>query len=136
MRRIFSIGSFGTLLVIAGLLAAAPQAATAADAVPTAAPSGSPIACAKPNVPASVVTAATPEMSIEATRRGVEGTVGVAVLLDETGKATDSKILSSPNRLLNATSVAAARNSRFSPEIRDCRPVGSIYEFYVTYTSH
>jgi len=57
-----------------------------------------------------------------ARQQGVGGMVVVSVLVDETGKPNDARIVSSPSSILNQAALAAARSMTYSPAIYRCAP--------------
>ncbi len=89
--------------------------------------------CARPNVPATVVRAVTPDVPAMAQQQGISGTVVVLVGLDENSRVTMAAIQSSPSAVLNAAALLAARTSTYQTEIRDCHPVASRYVFSVRF---
>lgn len=58
-----------------------------------------------------------------ARRAGIEGTVVVQVLVDRTGKAVKTMILSSGNRVFEESAVDAVRKTVFTPAIQNGVPV-------------
>lgn len=70
---------------------------------------------------------------------GFEGDNAVAqirVTLDAAGKVTEAAVFrSAGNVLLDRAAIAAARMSRYRPEIRDCEPAGGSYLFTVEFQS-
>jgi TonB family protein len=63
----------------------------------------------------------------------ISGTVDVLVSLDAQGHVVNAAIKKSPAVVLNAASLAAARNSTYSPALHDCKPAPSEYTFTVQY---
>jgi TonB family protein len=90
--------------------------------------------CARPNVPPSVVHAIEPDTPALAQQQGIQGTVQILVSLDTDGKVTSTRIQSSPSAVLNAAALAAARQSTFQPELRDCKPVPSTFVYSVEFS--
>ena len=90
-------------------------------------------ACARPNAPARVVESApavTPEM---AEQQGIAGQVQVVVSLDANSNIVGARLFSSPSAVLNQAALAAARQSVFQTEIRDCRPLAADFVFLVNF---
>jgi len=109
-----------------------PSAAPAA-ATPSPRPTPTPLSCARPNVPATTLRAAEPELPPLA--QGVSGTVGVVVSLDAQSHIVATRVQSSPSALLNSAALAAARGSVFRTEVRNCEPIAADYLFSVEFTS-
>lgn len=109
--------------------------ATPAPATPKPVPTPTPLSCARPNVPATTVRAQEPDMPAMAQQQGISGTVNVVVSLSATSQVTGTKIQSSPSVLLNSAAQAAARQSTFQTEIRDCKPIAADYIFSVEFSS-
>ena len=114
--------------------ASAPPA-TPAPPPPTPKPTPTPLACAHPNVQATTLQAAEPDMPQIAQQQGISGTVTIQVSLDTTGHVTAAKVLSTPSALLNNAALQAARNSKFQPAIQDCKAIAADYTFLVEFTS-
>lgn len=114
-----SLLAAGALAVLAGVGSAA----------------GAQVQCARPNVPATVIRAVTPDMPALAQQQRISGTVVVAVTLDQDSNVTGTAIQSSPSAVLNAAALSAARMSTYQTEIRDCRPVASQSVYTVTFDS-
>ncbi|MGD0052624.1 MAG: energy transducer TonB [Vulcanimicrobiaceae bacterium] len=113
-----------------------PVAAVAATPAPaTPVPTPTPLACARPNVPAGTVHTVEPDTPAMAQQQGISGTVQVQVSLDEHSKIIGLKIYSSPSSLLNPAALAAARQSTFQTEIKDCKPIAEDYLFSVEFDS-
>ena len=56
-------------------------------------------------------------------------------MLDRGGRLTAQSVLaSSGNRWLDREALAAARQSSYRAEIRECAPVGGAYAFIVDFT--
>jgi TonB family protein len=64
--------------------------------------------------PGRAVTLAKPEYPVLARKAGVSGTVKVQVIIDEQGQIIAAQVLEG-HPLLHATSVAAAKSTRFTP---------------------
>jgi hypothetical protein len=93
-----------------------------------------PAVCARPYSPPTVGHAVEPDTPLAAMQMGTQGTVRVAVALDERGIPRFSRIISTPGGVLNAASTSSAMRSTYSPAIFRCRPVPSGYEFSVEFT--
>ena len=109
--------------------------ATPAPATATPKPTPTPLACARPNVPAGTDHAVEPDMPAMAQQQGVQGDVQVVVSLSENDKVTSASVRSSPSALLNQAALSAARQSTFHTEIRDCKKIAADYIFVVTFSS-
>jgi uncharacterized protein YggE len=90
-------------------------------------PTPPPVACARPNVAASVIHAAPAVASPLADQQGIHGVVQVVVTLDADSRIVGAAIRSSPSAELNRAAIAAARQSTYQTEIRDCRPIAASY---------
>jgi periplasmic protein TonB len=115
---------------------AAPAPAVAASATPQ------PVAtaragCAQPNTGAAVVsTPAPPEIATEARAAGTSGTALVSVQLDSMGQVANASVTqSSGNSSLDLVAVSMARDARYTPALRDCKPVASAYTFSVKFVA-
>lgn len=64
-----------------------------------------------------------PVYSAEGTRRRIQGTVQLEIVVDETGKARDIKVLSSLGFGLDERAVAAIEQWAFTPGVKDGKPV-------------
>jgi TonB family protein len=107
---------------IAALLAAAPAI------LPTAAR-----ACTTPNADARA-DAIVYEIPTISDTLGMTGTSVVKVSLNERGDTIDSTIFrSSGNRILDDAALRSARLTRFTPETRNCQPVGGTYLYEFEY---
>ena len=93
-----------------------------------------PPACASPYVPASTLHAFEPDTPRAAVEAHITGDVRIAVALDEKGRPQHARVASSPSVVLNASSVNAAMQSRYSPTVFRCKPVAGGYEFTVEYS--
>lgn len=119
-----SIRLLCTLLVL--LTACVPERAQARQSPP-------PATCAKPDVAPATITGVSPIVPDLARHYGIGGSVIVAVTIDEAGRVAGAKVVDSPAALFDDSAVAAARASRFSPQIRDCRPRGGTFAFVVDF---
>lgn len=91
--------------------------------------------CARPNVPAATIRAVEPDTPVVAQQAGISGTVQVLVSLDENSHITSTRIQSSPSAILNNAALAAAQQSTFRTEIRDCKPIAAVFVFSVDFSS-
>ena len=94
-----------------------------------------PALCAVADIPAGVVRALVPDTPPEAQAKGVQGRVDVLVSLDAQGRVVDATIKHSDYAVLNAPSIASARNSTYIPALHDCKPAPSQYTFTVEYSA-
>jgi uncharacterized protein YggE len=68
-----------------------------------------------------------------AAQQGIEGTVQVIVSLDADSHVVGARLQSSPSAILNAAAIAAARESTFQTEIRNCQGIAADYIFSVEF---
>ena len=68
------------------------------------------------------ITLPVPDYPAEAKAAGAEGVVVIQVMIDEQGNVTDARAISGP-KLLQETSVNAARQAKFSPTLLSGEPV-------------
>ena len=66
-----------------------------------------------------------------AQQQGIQGIVRVTVSLNADSRVVGTRIVSSPSAIVNQSALAAARESTFQTEIRDCRPIAADYLFTV-----
>ncbi|MGD0051628.1 MAG: TonB family protein [Vulcanimicrobiaceae bacterium] len=92
-------------------------------------------ACARPNLAATTIHAAMPDVPPMAAQQGISGVVQVEVSLDANSHIVALKIYSSPSALLNAAALAAARQSSFQTAIVNCTPIAVDYLFSVEFDS-
>lgn len=92
-----------------------------------------PVACARRYAAPVTLHAMEPYAPAIAVQQNIGGIVRVSVMLDEQGKPTSAAIWSSPSAILNASAMAAAKGSTYSPQIFRCRAVPSSYLFTVSY---
>jgi uncharacterized protein YggE len=111
------------ILLCAALVALAGAVNVAGAQERSPAPAATPPACARPNAPAIIVRAVDPDEPPMAQQQGIIGVVQVIVSLDAESHVVRTRIMSSPSAILNQAALAAARQSTFRTEIRDCRPV-------------
>jgi len=107
-----------------------------AATTPAPAPSAS-AGCSNANEPAAVVaTPPPPDIAPEARASGTSGTALVNVELDVSGQVTGAGIAQSTgNSSLDLVAVEMARDARYSPALRDCKPVASAYKFSVKFVA-
>ena len=129
-----SPGVAGTAAPAATDAPAAPPPATPVP-TPTPHPTPTPLSCARPNVAATTLRAAPPDMPTMAQQQGITGTVQVVVSLDTQSRVVGTRVQSSPSVLLNQAALSSARESQFRTEIRNCEPVAADYIFTVDFTS-
>jgi TonB family protein len=89
------------------------------DAVPIP---DAPMSCERPFVEGSAEHSVAVEAPIMARQQGISGVVTVSVMVDEHGKPSDARIVSSPSSILNAAALAAARSMTYAPTIYRCAP--------------
>ena len=91
--------------------------------------------CAVPVAPAALTAAAPADLPAIAAGQNVTGITAVRIVLDPGGRLTQQSVLaSSGNRWLDRAAIAAARQSSYRAEVRDCAPVGGTYAFVVDFT--
>lgn len=117
----------------AGTPAPTPGVAAATPAPTPAAQAG----CASANAPAAVVaTPAPPDIAVDARTSGTSGVALVNVALDATGQVTGADLAESTgNSSLDLVAVEMARDARYSPALRECKPVASAYKFSVKFVA-
>jgi TonB family protein len=89
------------------------------DAVPVPDP---PMTCEHPFVDGGADHSIMVEAPIMARQQGITGIVTVSVSVDEHGKPSDPRIVSSPSALLNAAALAAAKAMTYTPAVYRCAP--------------
>lgn len=121
--------------------AVAPPAAgpvqTAAPVTPAPAPPTAPpvAACAVPNRDPQPINKAPADYPDMARQQGASGEADVKVTLDPSGHVIAAVIAQSThNPLLDSAAIAAAKQSSFSPQITNCKPVGGVYIFQVVFS--
>jgi len=98
---------------------------------PTESPAPS---CTAPDVAAHVVNTATAETPEVAQEQGVTGTTQVEVSIDPDGRITATSIYrSSGSQALDNAALAAARQSTYKADVRDCEAVAGSYLFTVVF---
>ena len=89
------------------------------DAVPVPDP---PMTCDRPFVDGSADHSVAVEAPPMARQQGIIGIVTVSVMVDEHGRPSDARIVSSPSVLLNSAALAAAKAMTYTPAIYRCAP--------------
>ncbi|HWT06130.1 MAG TPA: TonB family protein [Xanthomonadales bacterium] len=89
------------------------------DAVPISDP---PMSCERPFVEGTADHSVAVEAPVMARQQGISGVVTVSVLVDEHGKPSDARIVSSPSSILNAAALAAAKSMTYTQAIYRCAP--------------
>jgi len=90
--------------------------------------------CTAPDVAAHVVNTATAETPEVAQEQGVTGTTQVEVSIDPDGRITATSIYrSSGSQALDNAALAAARQSTYKADVRDCEAVAGSYLFTVVF---
>jgi periplasmic protein TonB len=119
----------------AGAGTPAPIPAVAA-ATPAPAPSAN-AGCSNANAPAAVLaTPSPPDIALDVRASGTSGVAQVNVQLDANGQVTGAGVTESTgNSSLDLVAVAMARDARYSPALRDCKPVASAYTFSVKFVA-
>jgi outer membrane biosynthesis protein TonB len=98
---------------------------------PTATPTPPP-SCTNPNAAPATLVAATPETPELARTQGISGTVVVEVRLDAGSHIVGTSVREGP-AVLRSAAIAAALQSTFRTEIRDCKPLGASYLYVVEF---
>jgi len=96
---------------------------------------GTSASCAQPNVAATSLHPVEPDTPPLAQQQGIQGTVQVVVSLNAQSEVVGTRIQTSPSAILNSAALAAARQSTFQTEIRDCKPIAADYIYSVDFTS-
>jgi protein TonB len=93
--------------------------------------------CAQSTTAAAVVsTPAPPDIPLQARAEGTSGTALVSVQLDASGTVTGATVTQSTgNSSLDLVAVGMARDARYSPALRDCKPVASAYVYSVKFVA-
>ncbi len=91
--------------------------------------------CAVPNVPASTIVAAVPEIPSGLQANGLtSGTAMVQVDIDAEGHVLNASIAKTSGVYgLDRAALKAARESTFQPEVRNCAGVAGTYLFEVDF---
>lgn len=112
-------------------------AATPAPPVPTAAPSVAKAGCTDPNAPAAILaTPAPPDIPLEVRAQATTGDAVVSVQLDLQGQVLNTSVAQSTgNSSLDLVAVAMARDARYAPALRACKPVAAVAVFSVKFVA-
>lgn len=115
-----------------GGIGATPGAATPTPE-PVAAATAEP--CAKAEIGAAVVgDPPQPDVPNEARAQGTSGIATVTVALDASGAVTGATVAhSTGNSSLDLVALGMARSARYSPALRDCKPIAAAYTFSVKF---
>lgn len=92
-------------------------------------------ACARPYVAATIIHAVDPDTPPLAQQQGISGIVQIVVSLNTDSKVVGTRVQDSPSVILNRAALAAARESTYQTELRDCKPVAADYVFSVDFPS-
>ena len=91
--------------------------------------------CSAPNAEAKTVIAISPDRTVTDSTAGTNVTAMIKVDLDATGRVTGVSIYRSSGSMeLDQAAMAAARESTYAPEMRDCQPVAGSYLFKVEFS--
>jgi TonB family protein len=91
--------------------------------------------CSVPNAEAKTVIAISPDRTVTDSTVGTNVTAMIKVDLDAAGRVTGVSIYRSSGSLeLDQAAMAAARESTYAPETRDCQPVAGSYLFKVEFS--
>jgi periplasmic protein TonB len=93
--------------------------------------------CANATTGASVIaTPAPPDIPTDVRASGTSGTVLVSVQLDASGGVTNATVTQGTgNSSLDVVALGMARDARYSPALRDCKPVAGAYVFSVRFVA-
>ncbi|MFY9664463.1 MAG: TonB family protein [Candidatus Cybelea sp.] len=120
---------------ISGGTAASPAPIVArATPQPTAAPSAG---CVQSNAEAAVIaTPPPPDIPLDTRASGTSGVALVSVELDSSGQVTGAGVKQSTgNSSLDLVAVQMARDARYTPALRDCKPIAGTYAFSVKFVA-
>lgn len=112
------------------------KAPTPAPATPQPAAT-SKTGCAKTDIASAVLaTPGPPEIASDVRASATNGTALVNVQLDPDGNITATSVTQSTgNSSLDLVAVGMARDARYSPALRDCKPIASAYTFSVKFVA-
>jgi protein TonB len=125
-----------------GTVASAPAAPV--STAPPATPAPTPVpptptpkpACPVPNADPVAVNAVQADYPDIARQQGAEGTAQIQVTLDASGSVTKAVVYKSTgNASLDQAAIAAAKASKYTPEIVNCVKTGGNYLFRADFTS-
>jgi protein TonB len=93
--------------------------------------------CAQANIDAAVVaTPGPPDIAPDTRASGTNGVTLVSVQLDSGGQVTGASVTQSTgNSSLDLVAVAMARDARYTPALRNCKPIASAYTFSVKFVA-
>ncbi len=122
----------------AGTAYATAPAPTPAPATPPPTPAATRgAACTQPNAGAAIAASPPPPDIAPAAR--ADGTSGVALVrvqLDPSGQVTGTGVVQSTgNSSLDLVAVGMARDARYSPALRNCKPIAGDYTFSVKFVA-
>ncbi|MEO6836256.1 MAG: TonB family protein [Candidatus Tumulicola sp.] len=102
---------------------------------PSAAATTAAMACAKSDLGAAVVeNPPQPDVPIAARTEGTNGIALITVQLDGQGGVTNATVShGTGNASLDLVALGMARGARYSPALRDCKPVAAAYTFSVKF---
>jgi periplasmic protein TonB len=119
-----------------GSSAASPTPAAVARATPQPATTSSPGCDQRNTDPAVASTPAAPDIPTQARADGTNGIVLINVQIDATGRVAGTNVTqSSGNSSLDLVAVSMARDARYTPALRDCKPVAGAYTFSVKFVA-
>jgi TonB family protein len=91
--------------------------------------------CAVPFASAAVTNPVPADLPAIAAGQNVTGVTELRIVLDPGGRLVEQSVLaSSGNRWIDRAALAAARQSHYRAEVRECGPVGGVYAFVVDFT--
>jgi protein TonB len=92
--------------------------------------------CPNPNMEATVTNQVDPDYPDMARQQGIEGTTQVKVSLDATGAITGATVYKSAGNIqLDNAAIAAAKASKYAPEIVNCVKTAGSYLFRADFSS-
>ncbi len=109
-----------------------PTIVPAAVVVPPLPVTPPPATCAHPNLQPRTIAAFPPETPPLAREEGIAGTVFVEVQLDAESHIVNVIVRDGPSALRGAA-LAAARQSQFATEVRNCVPLAATYVYVVEF---
>lgn len=91
--------------------------------------------CAKSDIGAAVVAnPPQPDVPNAARAEGTSGIATISVALDASGNVTSASVAQSTgNSSLDLVAVTMARAARYSPAMRDCKPIAAAYTYSVKF---
>jgi protein TonB len=113
------------------------QATARPTAAPTSAATIAAHGCAQPNADAAVTENPQPaDVPAEVRAQNTSGIALVKVQLDATGAIIGTTVAQSTgNSSLDLVAVGMARDAKYSPALKACKPVASAYEFSVKFVA-